>query len=170
MAALAPQLGKLWRVGTDLQSGSLQRQALAQTAQATKENALKEMAKVVGADLVMRNYPRGGRGKPRKAGFGYELHSNDTATLNFRPGGFWRIVEDGTSQHTIGGQGRVTNRGRRIGMRNESIVYKIDGEYRSGIRHVRGARPQGSPGKKTVKMIPEAWDDAFRTQFEKRLR
>jgi len=176
VADLAPQLGKLWRVGTDLQSGSLQRQALARTAQQTKENAISNMKDVRGlSDLTMSNYPRGGRAKPRKAGFGYELHSNNTATLNFRPGGFWRIVEDGTSQHTIGGQGRLVNRGkkggyRRIGVNKESIVYKIDGDYRSGIRHVRGAHPQGSPGKKTVKMIPEAWDDAFRTQFEKRLR
>ena len=168
MATLVDQLQPLWRVGTDLRSGTLQRQALAQTAQATKVEALKQMAKVVGPDLQMRNYPRGGRAKPRKAGFGYELHSNNTATLNFRPGGFWRIVEDGTSQHTIGGQGRVTNRGRRIGRRNESIVYKIDGQYRSGIRHVRGARPQGSPGKKTVKKIPDAWNAAFAKEYGKR--
>ena len=128
------------------------------------------MALVVGPDMIMRNYPRGGRSKPRKAGFGYELHGDTEVTLNFRPGGFWRIVEDGTSQHTIGGQGRVTNRGRRIGRRNESIVYKIDANFYSGIRHVRGARPQGSPGKKTIKKIPEKWDEAFKVQFEKRLR
>ena len=170
MADLVDQLKPLWRVGTDLRSGTLQRQALAKTSQATKEEALAQMAKVVGPDLIMRNYPRGGRAKPRKAGFGYELHSNDTATLNFRPGGFWRIVEDGTSQHTIGGQGRVTNRGRRIGRRNESVVYKIDGQFRSGVRHVRGARPQGSPGKRTIKMIPAAWQDAFATEYAKRFR
>ena len=171
MAALAEQLKPLWRVGTDLHSGTLQRQALAQTAQSLKVAALANMADTkVGADLIMSNYPRGGRSKPRKAGFGYELHGDTSATLNFRPGGFWRIVEDGTSQHTIGGQGRVTNKGRRIGTRRETIIYAIDGKVRSGIRHVRGSRPKGSPGKKTIKMIGPEWDDAFKTQFDKRLR
>ena len=168
MATLEAQLKPLWRVGTDLRSGTLQRQALAATAQALKIEALAQMARVVGSDMVMRNYPRGK--KPRKAGFGYELHGDTSTTVNFRPGGFWRIVEDGTSQHTIGGQGRVTNKGRRIGRRKETLVYKIDGEYRSGIRHVRGARSQGSPGKKTIKTLPKKWDDAFADQFSKRLR
>jgi len=77
VADLADQLKPLWRVGTDLRSGSLQRQALAQTAQRTKENALAQMVDVVGADLQMRNYPRGKKAKLRKAGFGYELHSNE---------------------------------------------------------------------------------------------
>ena len=170
MATLDAQLKPLWRVGTDLRSGSLQRQALAQTAQAQKEEALAQMGRVVGSDLTMRNYPRGDRAKRRKAGFGYELHANNSATLNFRPGGFWRIVEDGTSQHSIGGQGRVTNKGRRIGRRKESIIYKIDGDYRSGIRFVRGARPQGSPGKNSLKKLPDNWSDAFRKQYERRLR
>lgn len=165
MSSLTAQLDPLWRVRNDLRSGTLQRKALGDTAQALKEEALDQMKKVVGPDLTMRNYPRGGRAKPRKAGFGYELHSNNTATLNFRPGGFWRIVEDGTSQHTIGGQGRVTNRGRRIGRRNESIVYKINGNYRSGIRHVRGAHPQGSPGKLTIRQLPPEWDKAFAKQY-----
>ena len=128
------------------------------------------MGKVIGGDLLMRNYPRGKRSKPRKAGFGYELHGDNRATLNFRPGGIWRIVEDGTSQHTIGGQGRLTNKGRRIGRRNETVVYKIGGEYRSGIRHVRGAKPQGSPGKKTMRKLPDNWQDAFADQYNKRLR
>ena len=170
MASLADQLRPLWRVGDDLNSGSLQRQALNKAAYEIKLAALQNMADTrVGADLIMRNYPRGGRAKPRKAGFGYELHGDTSATLNFRPGGFRRIVEDGTSQHTIGGQGRVTNKGRRIGRKNESIVYKINGEYRSGIRHVKGSPPKGSPGKKTVKMIPEEWEDAFYDQLIKRL-
>ena len=170
MAALAEQLKPLWRVGTDLHSGTLQRQALAQTAQAQKEEALRQMGKVVGSDLTMRNYPRGKKGKLRKAGFGYELHGDTSATLNFRPGGFWRIIEDGTSQHTIGGQGRVTNKGRRIGTRRETIIYAIDGQVRSGIRHVRGARPQGSPGKRSLTKLGPNWDEAFQTQFDKRLR
>ena len=170
MATLEAQLKPLWRVGTDLRSGTLQRQALAATAQATKENALEQMRKLKGlGDLTMSNYPRGDKGKRRKAGFGYELHGDTSATLNFRPGGFWRIVEDGTSQHSIGGQGRVTNKGRRIGTRNESIVYKIGNEYRSGIRFVKGAKPQGSPGKKTIKRIGPEWDEAFKDQFNKRL-
>ena len=101
MAALADQLKPLWRVGTDLYSGSLQRQALAQTAQKTKENALKNMAAVVGADLVMRNYPRGGRSKPRKAGFGYEVHGTESPTLNFRPGGFWRSLIRGPCRRSL---------------------------------------------------------------------
>ena len=171
MATLDAQLGPLWRVGTDLRSGTLQRQALAATAQATKVEALAQMAQVVGADMIMRNYPRGGRAKPRKAGFGYELHGDTKATLNFRPGGFWRIVEDGTKAHTIGaGRGRVTNRGKRIGTRNESIVFKIGGEYRSGPRKIPAQPPHGSPGKKTIKTIPDKWDEAFKVQFEKRLR
>ena len=170
MADLADQLKPLWRVGDDLNSGSLQRQALNKAAYEIKLEALKQMVEVVGGDLQMRNYPRGKKGKLRKAGFGYELHGDTSATLNFRPGGFWRIVEDGTSQHTIGGQGRVTNKGRRIGTRRETIIYAIDGQVRSGIRHVRGSRPKGSPGKKTIKMIGPEWDEAFQTQFDKRLR
>jgi hypothetical protein len=152
-----------------LRSGTLQRQALAQTAQETKEEALRQAAKVVGSDMMMRNYPRGKLAKPRKIGFGYELHGDTKATLNFRPGGMWRIIEDGTSQHTIGGQGRVTNKGRRVGRRNESVIFAIDGQVRSGIRHIRGAKPQGSPGKKTIKTIPKNWDDAFALQFNKRI-
>ena len=173
MAALADQLKPLWRVGTDLRSGSLQRQALAQTAQTTKENALEQMGKVVGGDLQMRNYPRGKRAKLRKAGFGYELHSNDTATLNFRPGGFWRIVEDGTTSHSIGGKGRQTTKGRYTGApraRSSIHLYVIDGKVRSGYPTVKGSPPKGSPGKKTIKLIGPAWDDAFQTAFEKRLR
>jgi hypothetical protein len=157
-----------------LRSGTLQRQALAQTAQETKEEALRQAAKVVGSDLIMRNYPRGKLSKPRKIGFGYELHGDTKATLNFRPGGMWRIIEDGTSQHTIGGQGRIVNRGkrggyRRIGVGKETAVFAIDGKVRSGVRHVRGAKPQGSPGKKTIKTIPKHWDDAFALQFNKRI-
>jgi hypothetical protein len=165
VATLAAQLQPLWKVGSDLRSGTLQRNALADTSQALKEEALDQMAKVIGSDMTMRNYPRGNRGKLRKAGFGYTLHSNNTATLNFRPGGMWRIVEDGTSQHTIGGQGRVTNRGRRIGQRNESVVYKIGGQYRSGIRHVKGARPQGKPAAQTIKRLPPEWQKAFAKQY-----
>jgi len=170
VATLDQQLAPLWRVGTDLQAGTLQRQALAQTAQELKEEAIRQMQSVIGADLIMRNYPRGKRGKPRKAGFGYELHANDTATLNFRPGGMWRIVEDGTSQHTIGAQGRMTAKGSRIGRRNESTVFKIGGEYRSGYAHVRGARSQGRPGRNTIRRIPFAWQAAFADQYSKRLR
>ena len=168
MATLEAQLKPLWRVGTDLRSGTLQRQALAATAQALKIEALAQMAHVVGPDMVMRNYPRGK--KPRKAGFGYELHGDTSATLNFRPGGFWRIVEDGTTAHTIGaGRGRVTARGKRIGTRNQSIVYKIGNEYRSGIRFVKGSRPKGSPGKNTIKTIPLWWDEAFADALNERL-
>jgi len=170
VADLADQLKPLWRVGDDLNSGTLQRQALNKAAYEIKLEALKQMGEVVGADLQMRNYPRGKKGKLRKAGFGYELHGDTSATLNFRPGGFWRIVEDGTSQHSIGGQGRVTNKGRRIGTRRETIIYAIDGQVRSGIRFVRGARPQGSPAKRSLTKLGPNWDDAFQTQFDKRLR
>ena len=174
MADLADQLRPLWRVGDDLNSGSLQRQALNQAAYEIKLAALQNMADTkVGADLIMSNYPRGGRAKPRKAGFGYELHGDTSATLNFRPGGFWRIVENGTTAHSVGEKGRKTNKGRYTGVprkKDTLKLYVFNGNVRVGYPTVKGSGPKGKPGAKTVAAIPEKWEDAFYDQLIKRLK
>ena len=173
MADLADQLKPLWRVGDDLNSGSLQRQALNKAAYEIKLEALKQMGEVVGSDLQMRNYPRGKKAKLRKAGFGYELHGDTSATLNFRPGGFWRIVENGTTTHSVGAKGRQTTKKRYTGVprkKDTLKLYVFNGNVRVGYPTVKGSGPKGEPGAKTVAAIPEKWEDAFYDQLIKRLK
>ena len=142
-------------------------------AQAIKVEALKQMGKTkIGSDLQMRNYPRGKKGKLRKAGFGYELHGDTSATLNFRPGGFWRIVEDGTKAHTVGEKGRQTTKGRYTGVPRKKgtvHVYVFKQNVRTGYPYVKGSRPKGKPAKLTMATLPEKWEDAFYDNLIKRL-
>jgi hypothetical protein len=82
------------KLARDLASGRYAQGVNYASAREIKQIGLKETAKVIGSDLIMRNYPR--RGRPRKANIGYDAKGSQMS-FRFRPPGMFGIIEGGTS-------------------------------------------------------------------------
>ena len=158
-ASLTTQLSGYWDHGRDIGSGRVTREALSATLLEMKQEGLAQGRRVFGADMALANYPRGGRTKKRKAGIGFDVN-NSGATFRFRPGGLWRIAEDGAGRHRIG-QTRKGSKGQTITRRGRALMPTGAGEAAYGPFDHPGSSRLGSPMARTFAKYEQFWFNNF---------
>jgi hypothetical protein len=166
-ASLTTQLSGYWKLGSDIASGRVTREALSATLLEMKQEGLAQGRKVFGADMALSNYPRGGRTKKRKANIGFDVR-NDGATFRFRPGGLWRIAEDGADRHRIG-QTRKGAKGQTITRRGRALMPTGGGEAAYGPFSHPGSASLGSPLARTLAKYEQFWFNNFTRTVYRRL-
>ena len=157
--SLESQLNGYWKLGADIASGRLTRDALGATLLEMKQEGLAQGRKVFGADMALTNYPRGGRAKKRKAGIGFDV-KGDGATFRFRPGGLWRIAEDGAGNHRIG-QTRKGSKGQTITRRGRALMPVGAGDAAYGPFNHPGSNALGTPMARTLAKYDQFWYKNF---------